>query len=229
MLASLLLLLLAPAASELAPGARYDARIPTLKQVVGHEPGEAISSHEQIGAYLEALAKAAPERTRLWKYGLLIAEAARWAGKEKVGLLATRPELRDGRPDAEPAEKEKDDKKEAAQPFDYEKAIQPDRERPEENYGAFLRVDLDPEHWLSAGAGSEVAAMVSGPRIFTPLKLDKGRNVGIYAAKDRLVASGFVWPEARDPLARKAFLLHQPTGQGHDFGGAGSSPPQSSW
>jgi hypothetical protein len=57
--------------------------------------------------------------------------------------------------------------------------------------------------------------MVTGPRIFTPLKLDKGRNVGVYAAEDRLVASGLVWEEAREPLARKAFLMHQPTGRGH--------------
>ena len=57
--------------------------------------------------------------------------------------------------------------------------------------------------------------MVSGPRIFTPLKLDKGRNVGTYAAKDQLVASGLVWDEAREPLARKAFLMHQPNGRGH--------------
>jgi len=76
-------------------------------------------------------------------------------------------------------------------------------------------VDLDREHWLSAGTGGEAAAMVSGSRIFTPLKLDKGRNVGTYAAKDRLVAGGFVSEEAKEPLARKAFLMHQPTGQGH--------------
>ncbi len=171
------------------------------------------------GDYSDSLGEEAVRRLKGWTSEggtlVLIAEAARWAGKEKVGLLATRPELRDGRPDVEPAEKEKDDKKEAPKPFDYEKAIKPDRERPEDNYGAFLRVELDREHWLSAGAGGEVAAMVSGQRIFTPLKLDQGRNVGIYAAKDRLVAGGFVWEEAKEPVSRKAFLMHQPTGQGH--------------
>ena len=57
--------------------------------------------------------------------------------------------------------------------------------------------------------------MVEGNRVFRPITLDNGRNVGVYAAADRLVASGLVWPEARDLLARKAFLIHQPTGQGH--------------
>ena len=70
MIAILLAFLAAPATPELAPGVLYDARIPTLKQVVGHETGQVISTPEQITTYLEALAKAAPERTRLAKYAL---------------------------------------------------------------------------------------------------------------------------------------------------------------
>ena len=175
------------------------------------------------GDYADALGEDAVKRLKTWVTEggtlVLIAEAARWAGREKVGLLATQPELRDGRPDAEPAEKdkdkEKDAKKEPQKPFDYDKAIQPERERPEDNYGAILRVVLDRDHWLSAGTDGEVGAMVSGPRIFSPIKLDKGRNVGTYAAKDQLVLSGLVWDEAKEPLARKAFLMEQPTGRGH--------------
>ena len=51
--------------------------------------------------------------------------------------------------------------------------------------------------------------------MFTPVRLDKGRNVGVYATKDRLVAGGLVWDEARDQLAQKAFLVEQPVGRGH--------------
>ena len=57
--------------------------------------------------------------------------------------------------------------------------------------------------------------MVEGARIFTPLKLDKGRNVGIYGKGDALVASGLVWRDARTQYASKAYLMHQPLGQGH--------------
>jgi hypothetical protein len=171
------------------------------------------------GDYADAFSEDSVKRLKTWVSEggtlVLIAEAARWAGREKVGLLATQPELRDGRPDVEPTDKDKDAKKEPPKPFDYDKAIQPERERPEDNYGALLRVALDREHWLTAGTDGEIAAMVTGPRVFTPLKLDKGRNVGTYAAKDQLVASGLVWDEAKEPLARKAFLMHQPTGQGH--------------
>jgi hypothetical protein len=39
--------------------------------------------------------------------------------------------------------------------------------------------------------------------------------VGLYAPRDRLVASGHAWDEARSLLAQKAFLMEQPLGSGH--------------
>ena len=78
-----------------------------------------------------------------------------------------------------------------------------------------MRVVLDMEHWLSAGFDGEIQAIVEGQRIFTPIKLDKGRNVGVYAAKDRLVAAGFTWENPKEQLPQKAFLLYQPIGRGH--------------
>jgi hypothetical protein len=99
--------------------------------------------------------------------------------------------------------------------FDYDKAIQPDRERPASQPGAILRVTIDTDHWLSAGQDAEAQSMIEGARVFAPIKLDSGRNVGIWAKKDRLVASGLVWPEAQDILVQKGFLMHQPFGQGH--------------
>lgn len=47
------------------PGATYDPVIPTLRQVVGHDPGAEITTTEQVGIYLRALQAAAPTRTRL--------------------------------------------------------------------------------------------------------------------------------------------------------------------
>jgi hypothetical protein len=48
----------AAAAQELWPGATYDPAIPTIKSVLGHEPGEAISTPEELTMYLRALAAA---------------------------------------------------------------------------------------------------------------------------------------------------------------------------
>ena len=57
--------------------------------------------------------------------------------------------------------------------------------------------------------------MIEGNRVFAPIKLDDGRNVARYAKKERLIASGLIWPENQDLLVEKAFLMHQPFGQGH--------------
>jgi hypothetical protein len=81
--------------------------------------------------------------------------------------------------------------------------------------GALLRVTLDREHWLAAGLDDEIQSVVEGARVFTPIKLDRGRNVGIYARKDRLVAGGYAWQNSQDLLPQKAFLIDQPMGRGH--------------
>jgi hypothetical protein len=51
------------------PEVDADPKIPTLKQQLGHGWGEDISSHAEIERYLRALAAAAPDRSRLLKYG----------------------------------------------------------------------------------------------------------------------------------------------------------------
>jgi len=65
---TLALLLAAASAPPIGPGTRFDPRIPTLEQVVGHATGEAITSPEGVHAYLAALAAAAPDRARLVEY-----------------------------------------------------------------------------------------------------------------------------------------------------------------
>jgi hypothetical protein len=153
---------------------------------------------------------------------ITIAEASRWAARDRVGLLSTDTLLRDGAPERDQPEGSQasasqapGQKPETAKPFEYEKAIQPERERPENLAGAMLRVRLDRNHWLTAGLDNEIQAVVEGARVFAPLKLDAGRNVGVYEASERLVAAGLVWKEAIPLLAQRAFLMHQPTGRGH--------------
>ncbi len=151
-----------------------------------------------------------------------IGDASRWAAREKTGLLETRTEMRDGTPEVDPAaagdaakETGKDAKKKDEAPFDYEKSIQPEREAPEATPGAILRVELDRRHWLAAGSDGELGALVESRRIFTPIRLDKGVNAGVYAGKESLRLSGLAWDEALGGLAHKAFLIDQPIGEGH--------------
>ncbi|MCM2254660.1 MAG: M14 family metallopeptidase [Vicinamibacteria bacterium] len=178
------------------------------------------------GDYSDALGGEAVRRLKDWVRtgGTLVTlgEASRWAAKEKVGLLATRTELKDGSPEVEEEEgtaadkgKKPAAKDEAGKPFDYDKAITPEKERPDLTPGALLRVKVETEHWLSAGSDGELAAIVESQRVFTPIKLDKGRNVATYAEADKLVTSGLAWDEAKSRLARKSYLIHQPSGDGH--------------
>ena len=176
------------------------------------------------GDYGEALGKRAVGRLRAWvqEGGTLVAlaEAARWLTTADVGLLATTTELRSGCPDREPDDEEAGARPETCgaqkdEPYDLEAAVLPERERPEAIPGALLRVQLDGEHWLAAGTDGQIQAIVDSRRVFSPLKLDEGRNVGVYEGADDVVASGFVPDPARDLLAQKAFLMHQPLGRGH--------------
>ena len=66
--ATLALLLTAAPAAPIGPGTRFDPRIPTLEQVVGHATGQAITSPDGITAYVAALAAAAPDRARVFEY-----------------------------------------------------------------------------------------------------------------------------------------------------------------
>jgi hypothetical protein len=187
------------------------------------------------GTYAPLATDESLRRLRDWIRGggtlVTLAEASRWAAGERVNLVETRTELRGGRPETEPPSGASAGAgasggspgtgaagagtSGAPQPFDYEKSVQPERERPENTPGALLRVAIDQEHWLSSGQDAEMQALVEGQRVFTPIRLDRGRNVGVYAPGDTLIASGLVWNEARDQLARKASLIHQPLGQGH--------------
>ncbi len=168
------------------------------------------------GSYGPAFNDDAVRRLREWMRGggtlVTVGEASRWAASEKVNLLDTRLELRGGKPDVEEKDKKPVD---PPSPFDYDKAVQPERERPETIPGAVVRVTLDLEHWLASGTDGQTQAIVEGQRVFTPIRLDKGTNVGTYAAKDTLVVGGLAWDEAQSQLAQKAFLIHQAVGQGH--------------
>lgn len=150
---------------------------------------------------------------------ITIAEASRWAARDKVGLLSTDTLLRDGTPEKDAPESAAGGgsaaKPDASKPFEFDKAIQPDKESPENLAGAILRVALYPYHWLTAGLDGDIQAVAEGSRVFAPLKLDAGVNVGVYAPAGTLVAAGLVWKEAQPLLAERSFLMHQPTGRGH--------------
>ena len=151
-----------------------------------------------------------------------VGDGAAWLCGEKVGLLATKPEKRGGpgkaKDQAKPAEDsdgKATEKPADKQAFDYGRFVTPEDEQPPTVPGSVMRVILDPEHYLAAGFPDGAVDVLVGSRlIFSPLKLDKGDNVGIYAGPEQLVQSGFVLKPSREQLPSKAYLMTQHQGRG---------------
>ena len=164
------------------------------------------------GNYGSAVGEGLLDRLRAWMRDggtvITMAESSRWASRE--GLLATETERRGGRAESD----DPPDHGTPDQPIEYLDAISPDDESPEGVPGAILRTVLDTEHWLAAGTDGEIGVLVEGSRVFRPITLDDGTNVGRYADLDDLVLGGIVWEESQPQLANKAFLIHQPYGRG---------------
>ena len=164
------------------------------------------------GNYGGAVGDGLLDRLRAWMRdgGTLItmAESSRWASR--AGLLDTETERRGGRAEGDdPPEPDTPE-----QPIEYLDAISPEDESPEGVPGAILRTLLDTEHWLAAGTDGEIGVLAEGSRVFRPITLDEGTNVGRYADLENLVLSGIVWEESQPQLASKAFLIHQSVGRG---------------
>jgi len=80
--------------------------------------------------------------------------------------------------------------------------------------GAILRATVDRHHFLTFGYEAEsLPVLVNGARFFTRSR--DGANVVTFEGKE-LHVSGFIWPNNTvELLSGTAYLIHEPTGQGH--------------
>jgi hypothetical protein len=173
------------------------------------------------GNYARAFGESGVERLKAWVEtgGTLIAlaDAVGFLANPKAELLAVEQEdaVREGEPAKKPEKKEtRAPGKILASEADYAKAIEAEKELPDSMPGALLRARVDPDHWLGAGVGESVIAMVVGRDVFTPVKLDKGVNVAVFESADKVLASGYLWEEGRKQLAYKPLVIAQPQGRG---------------
>lgn len=198
-------------------------------QVLGKAGAERIVSWVDRGGVLIALGSAATWLAEE-NVGLLATKAEdrlkpdAQKDKAKDGKdqgTALKDEPKTGQPAevaaAKPATEARTDQQKPVEPepFDYEKAIRPDKEKPPRTPGAIFAVHLDVEHFLAFGCSAIINVVSDSSDIFTPVKLDRGTNVGVYAKEDQLVRSGFVWADSKKQFAQKAWLVHQPKGKGH--------------
>tara|TARA_R110000751_G_scaffold49117_1_gene109519 strand:+ start:26424 stop:29162 length:2739 start_codon:yes stop_codon:yes gene_type:complete len=80
--------------------------------------------------------------------------------------------------------------------------------------GILANVEVDQEHWLTAGVNKNVVALVTGNDIYAPITLNSGKNLAWFSGPEKVLASGYLWEENKKQLAFKPFLLHQPLGKG---------------
>jgi len=149
---------------------------------------------------------------------ITLGSATRYASA--AGLLETKPE--DAVKEDEANQKSKDDG-EAAKSVAGKligsgegllRAIENDQDRPDHVPGVLANVEVDQEHWLTAGVHHSVVGLVVGRDIFAPIKLAEGENVAWFKGPDELLASGYLYEENRKQLAYKPFLIHQASGRG---------------
>lgn len=119
--------------------------------------------------------------------------AAQWAASEKVGLTTARDMF------AEPAQKEKAE------------GGRDSRKRIDTVPGAFVRLEVDAEHFLGSGLAGPLAALFRANVVFKPS--EKGATVARMHAQQPILA-GFAFDEAREALKGGAFLWDEPTGRG---------------
>ena len=119
--------------------------------------------------------------------------ATAWASGEKVGLSTARDRF--------------------APPADGDKGTKEPPKRIDQIPGAFVRLNVDREHYLGLGMDAQaIGLLVRSNVIYDPTK--KGARVVSLDTEDPVVA-GFVFDEARDPLKGAPFVWDEPTGRGH--------------
>jgi hypothetical protein len=88
------------------------------------------------------------------------------------------------------------------------------QQSPDNVAGILANVEVDQEHWLTAGVNKNVVALVLGRDIYAPITLKSGKNVAWFSGPETVLASGYLWQENKEQLAYKPFLIHQPLGKG---------------
>jgi hypothetical protein len=179
------------------------------------------------GDYQKSFDKAAIKNLKSWVQngGVLVTfgKATQFVASSKVALLDVKREFAyiEKPIKTEQIEKEasgKDKSQVKGQLFtskqDLLDASEVQKKSPDNVAGILANVEVDQEHWLTAGVNQNVVALVSGSDIYAPITLNSGKNLAWFRGPEKVLASGYLWQENKKQLAYKPFLIHQPLGKG---------------
>ena len=187
------------------------------------------------GNYEEALGEKGTANLKDWvtKGGVLIGlgNANRYLANPEIDLLSIRRENAVIEVDKEKVKANGDGNDNGKKPKettvegqyltssdDYKALITPEKDNPDSVAGVLVNSNVDPDHWLGAGVAPTLNVLVRGSDIYTPVKMNKGVNVAVFAAADNLLASGYIWEQNRKQLAYKPFVVAQRSGRGYVIG-----------
>ncbi|RDV28217.1 peptidase M14 [Alteromonas aestuariivivens] len=188
-------------------------------------------SHYQVlilpsGHYGDALGERGASNLRQWvkQGGVLItlADATRFAAQSNIGLLDVKREYiyqeDSSGGAANGSEQDQVDGQLITSKAQLLDIIDSEKQSPDYVAGVLANVEVDQEHWLTAGVNPNVVSLVVGSDIYAPMQLASGKNLAWFADADKVLASGYLWKENQQQLAYKPFLLHQPMGKGMVIG-----------
>lgn len=190
--------------------------------------GSADLSHYQVlilpeGSYDGALGKSGADNLKSWvrEGGVLIAlgRANRFVSHPDHGLLNVQREFayRETK-DTQDLTENKIEGELFEDKSDLTEAIIEPETSPDFIAGVLANIEVDQEHWLTAGVDKNLITVAYGSDIYTPIKLDSGKNLAWFTGKDEVLASGYLWEENKAQLAYKPVLIHQPMGKGMVIG-----------
>ena len=176
------------------------------------------------GNYATTLGKAGADNLRDWvkQGGVLItlSSATAYAASTEAGLLDIKREDAYQAATDEPDEQTEDTRPGSLLDTDdaLRLAITSAGQKPDYVPGILANITIDTHHWLTAGVHTSLVGMVQGNAIYAPIKLASGNNIAWFSGADELLASGYLWQENRQQLARKPFMVQQPMGRGMVIG-----------
>lgn len=85
---------------------------------------------------------------------------------------------------------------------------------PDSSPGALVRVEANPNVWMSAGYDDGAFALVTGSDIYAPVEMDDADTALRFTDADTLVAGGYLWADYAEQLAFKPFVLSRRYGDG---------------
>ncbi|MEM7455887.1 MAG: M14 family zinc carboxypeptidase [Planctomycetota bacterium] len=128
--------------------------------------------------------------------------ATGWAAGDDIGLIGNDVVKREIPAPVKPGE-------------EADSGAEPDEVTPDNVPGAFFRGNVFDRHWVTFGYQPTLDVFYTGRLILSPTRETGGRSLVTFETKDKVLTSGFCWPESQELLAGTPYVVYRSLGSGH--------------